>query len=794
MQTQTSLGLAQYDFAGELLAEPGCDGRARLLAQRIAFLVTSSAVIVYLHRNGEWSAKAVSGDVSLRSGDSIADAVTLAGLMERRHPVVFTGADLPREAYTHLDVRRTVVSLACIPLQIDQQLVGAIECLTFERPLTDEILETLRPVAGLSAIALYSALNAEHERNESLHSISRLAQLYDIEKVFNSTLDMDAIQPIITSKLQEVLDVEAVNLWLVAEEDRLKLVSQAGMDNSVTTGVLLEPGAGIPNDVAEDGEPVLAGADDERVQARDEGHGAIHGIMAAGVIADGVLLGVVEAVNKRDGTPFDDDDLFFLTNLCEATSGALNNASRFYAERKVEILQALVNVSREITATLNLDRVLQTVVNGPSAVIPNERTAIALEKRGRFQISAISGEHEVNPGDENVKRLSQILQWAADLNEEFYIRQVADEVDHPREETRAKFQRYFEQSGMRAFFCLPLTDDEGRVGVLSLESGDPDFLSSAHREMLRVLAGQATVALRNAQLYREVPFINVLEPVIQRKQKFMAMPKNRRVFWTSAAVAILLILAIVPVPMRVSGAAEVGPVRRAMIEPQFDGMVSQVYVHEGQFVHRGDVLADLADWNDREALAGAKAKYETALAQMNRALAVSDGSEAGTQRLQAEYWNSEVQRARERLELVHLRAPIDGWVTTPHMENLVGRHLDAGDPFAEVEDNSHALVDVAIDEADIPLLNSGAKAAVKLNGFPMRVFKGNVAVLSPKSTVQGQARYFYARVSTPNPDGVMRPGMQGQCKISVGWRPVGYVLFRRSLLWGYEKVWSLMGW
>ncbi|HEX8925706.1 MAG TPA: efflux RND transporter periplasmic adaptor subunit [Terriglobales bacterium] len=794
MEAQTSAGLAQYDFAAELLAEPGCDGRARLLAQRVAFLVPSSAVIVYLNRNEVWNAAAIVGDVSLQPGESIADAATLAGLAEHRRPVVYSGIDLPRETYAHLNVRRTVLSLSCFPLQIEEEIIGAVECLTFDQAISDDTLDALQPVISLASIALHSALAAERERNESLHSISRLAQLYDIEKVFNSTLDMDAVQPIITSKLQEVLDVQAVNLWMVAEEDRLKLVSQAGLDESVQVGDLLEPGPSIPNDVAEEGTPVLADADDERVQERDGERGAINGIIAAAIIADNVLIGVVEAINKRDGTPFDDDDLFFLTNLCDATAGALNNANRFYAERKVEILQTLVNVSREITATLNLDRVLQTVVNGPSAVIPNERTTIALEKRGRFQVSAISGEREVNPGDENVKRLSAILEWAAELKEETYIRQLDDAVDHPREETRAKFLRYFEESGMRAFFCLPLTDDEGCVGILSLESSDPDFLTPAHREMLRVLGGQATVALRNAQLYREVPFINVLEPVIQRKQKFMAMQKNRRVFWTSVAVAAVVILAVVPIPMRVSGAAEVGPAHRAMIEPQFDGTVSQVYVREGQFVHRGDILADLADWNDREALAGAQAKYETALAQMNRALASSDGAEAGTQQLQAEYWNSEVKRARERLELVHLRAPIDGWVTTPHIENFVGRHLDAGDPFAEVEDNSRAIVDVAVDEADIPLLNSGEKAAVKLNGFPLRVFKGSVAVVSPTSTLQGQARYFFARVEAANPGGAMRPGMQGQCKVSVGWRPVGYVLFRRPALWGYEKIWSLMGW
>ena len=79
---------------------------------------------------------------------------------------------------------------------------------------------------------------------------------------------------------------------------------------------------------------------------------------------------------------------------------------------------------------------------------------------------------------------------------------------------------------MRGFYALPLNDDTGRVGILSLESSDPDFLSPIHIEMLQVLASQATVALRNAQMYKEVPFISVLEPVLDRKRKFMAWKKR----------------------------------------------------------------------------------------------------------------------------------------------------------------------------------------------------------------------------------------------------------------------------
>ena len=41
-----------------------------------------------------------------------------------------------------------------------------------------------------------------------------------------------------------------------------------------------------------------------------------------------------------------------------------------------------------------------------------------------------------------------------------------------------------------------------------MESSDPDFLGPAHIEILEVLAGQTTVALRNAQMYKEVSFIS----------------------------------------------------------------------------------------------------------------------------------------------------------------------------------------------------------------------------------------------------------------------------------------------
>jgi hypothetical protein len=120
-----------------------------------------------------------------------------------------------------------------------------------------------------------------------------------------------------------------------------------------------------------------------------------------------------KAINRLDGSPFDEDDQFLLTNICETRQQPFAQASLLQAERKLEILQTLVQVSAEITSTLNLDRVLQAVVGHTQAIIPFERAAIALEQRGMLQLKAISGMTQINPGDPAVSGLKEMLEWAS---------------------------------------------------------------------------------------------------------------------------------------------------------------------------------------------------------------------------------------------------------------------------------------------------------------------------------------------------------------------------------------------
>ncbi len=799
-QEQESI-LDLSELSTQLLGEQEVAPRARIFAKFVASLLGDSAVSVYtLGADGEssfWVNRATVGEATVHEEAIPAESGLIASLQQEAAPLLRRGEEIRREDYPHIDTRRSLLSLCYVPLVQNENLIGALEILSFEDELGEESIEALQPAAAVAAAAIRTAQVYEEERHGTLSSITRITQLYDLEKVFSSTLEMEELLPLIGTKFQEILQSQAVNIWLLLPNENVELMHQAGEDPTTFKGQILQPKEGIAGGVSDDGEPVcITDPRGPLLSARNEGvpEFPVQCVIAAAIMDRGALVGVIEAVNKLDGGNFDDDDLFTLSSLAETASTALHNAGLLLAERKVEILETLNTVSHEITSTLNLERMLQTIVNAPQAVIPYERAAIALEQKGRFKLSAITGLTQVNADAPDIAPLNSIIQWASLSEEVIHVRQHGEEIDADREETRAKFKNYFAESGMRGFYARPLNDDTGRVGMLAMEASDPDFLGPAHIEILEVLAGQATVALRNAQMYKEVPFISVLEPVLERKRRFMALRRSRRTLYIVLAATALLFLVACPLPLRVDGDAVVAPLHKASVQPEVEGIVSKVFVHESQVVKQGQVLAEMESWNSRSDLAEAQSKYATSVLKMNKALAANDGSEAGQERVQADYWKAEVDRSKQLLDKIQLRALIDGVVSTPHVEDFAGRKLQQGDTFAEIVDTSRAIVDVSVDDTDAGLLKPGQTASIKLNSYPTRTFHGQVVVVSPKAKMIHEVPTFYSRVSLANPDGLIRAGMEGRGKIRTGWRPAGYVFFRRLLIWLYSKLWYWIGW
>jgi len=790
------------EFAELLLGAPDTAARAGLVAGAITELLPDSACVVYRFVQAEedsgWMAIGLAGEISIEQGTLAASSRLIAPLLSGQGPLIYPGASIRREDYAHLGVPRSLSSLAYLPLHHEGEMTGAVEILSFGAAHDLHHLERLAPFVQLASPAILAAEHAESERETLLDSVHRMSQLYDLEKSLNATLVFDALIAMIPEKAAAMLPCQAFHLWLF-EGSVLRLVSTHGRDATIEVGMTQAAGEGYVGDMAEEGEPVLIDDEnDERLAVRnavaDPNSGippVTNGLLVA-LIQDGAEVGVLEAINREDH-PFDEDDQFFLTSMAETISSALKNASLMLAERKLEILEALARVSSEITSTLRLDRLLQIIVNDPQNVLPYELSAIALDHRGRLQLKAVSGMRGLLLGDVQVERLHELVRWLSSEPESLHLKWHEESDPEEKAKLPPVVARHFDETGYRALLSLPLTDDQGRVGLLLYESSNPDFLDLSYIEMIKVLAGQATVAIRNAMLYREVPLIGLLEPLIQKKAALLRTSGRRRLTWLGVATAVVLFLSLCPLPMRVTGNATVAPQHLVNVAAPVDGNVEVVFAHEGQRVAAGDVLGKLNDWQWRADLATSEAKYQQAMLTMGDDLA-HGSAQAGADRAQTEYLRSEVGRARSRLDSAELRSPIAGIVVTPNLQNVAGKHLDAGAAFAQVLDLNSAIIQIDVPQRDAALLRSGQAAAIKLDSYPRKTWRDAVSVISPEAQMGEGDRSFTAEVPVKNVDSVLRAGMSGRAKIFIGWRPAGYVLFRGIALWAWQTLWNWIGW
>ncbi len=170
------------------------------------------------------------------------------------------------------------------------------------------------------------------------------------------------------------------------------------------------------------------------------------------LMQDEAEVGVLEAVNKQDGV-FDDDDQFLMMSMAETIANALKNASLMLAERKLEILKALVHVSTEITSTLRLDRLLGIIVNSPQHVLPYERCAIALDQRGKLQLKAVSGMATLPLGDLTVERLNQLMRWLSYADRTCVLCRQFDRRRRKQNEIPGPVAEYFAATGFRRALC-----------------------------------------------------------------------------------------------------------------------------------------------------------------------------------------------------------------------------------------------------------------------------------------------------------------------------------------------------
>ncbi len=355
--------------------------------------------------------------------------------------------------------------------------------------------------------------------------------------------------------------------------------------------------------------------------------------------------------------------------------------------------------------------------------------------------------------------MEELLQWVFLSGTDTAVTQTEDgEITADRPETEEKFRVLFQETGLRSFFGVLLKDEEGKLGVLGFESKEPLIFDEETRDLLSILVNQATVAVRNAQLYQQVPLAGFLKPLLEKRRKLRLIPKSRRRAWTIGAIVAALVLFVVPWPLRIAGPARVLPGKRAAVTSLVDGVVSTVLHREGDRVEAGAVIATLKTEPYEAALARARSELalaETDIARSRQeadAAAVFDGESRKREAFAA------IALAEDSLARTRLTAPAAGVIVTPRIEERVGQLLTRGAELCVVADLQSVIAEVAVPESEVALVKAGQKTALKFNPYPGRLFRGTVERVAARLRQEGEERFLIVEVAIPNADAQLKTG------------------------------------
>jgi RND family efflux transporter MFP subunit len=489
-------------------------------------------------------------------------------------------------------------------------------------------------------------------------------------------------------------------------------------------------------------------------------------------------------------------DVAMLREIADSTAIALSHANRIDAERRASDLGQLLEVAQELSSHLDVQKVTFTLVHRMATVVRYSRASVALLRGTETRLAAVSGQTFIDETQPEMKLLTDTLAWAAGLDAGVYVVQEDDgSIDTERIETAEKFRAFFEKTGSRSFLAVPLSDDEGRIGALALEAATPYAFSGHDLEAATLLAVHATVSIRNALLYEQMPMARVFRPLA--RTEVGGAPRrsawaSRRVRFGAAALALAAI-GLVPAPLRVGGDARVLAETRLPVTAEVAGRVAQVLVREGDRVASGDVVALLDDGDYETGRDDAEARFRIALRERERHVAAGSTAEAEVELARLSGLRAEVGLWSTRVARTRLVSPVDGIVATPRVDERVGESLDRGETLCEIVDDRPRLVEVAIDEADAGLLAADQPVKIKLAAYPTRAFRGQVERVGVAATLlEDEQRVFLVRVRLEDPGAPLSPGMTGQAKVTAGTTPLARVVARRPARWLWGVVWGFL--
>ena len=383
---------------------------------------------------------------------------------------------------------------------------------------------TMSPVfdAQGAIVGIASIARDITERKRSEDALKRQAKefaaLYETARALATEQDLPALLRAIVAQATTLLNAP-VGTILLYEPDTRELVLYLTKGTPSKIGTRMKLGEGMAGRVAQTLAPLLVDSyqqwSQRSAQMEDADLGAV---VQVPMLYGGELIGVL-SVSDFAGTArtFNETDARLLTLLAGHAASAVHNARLLdETRRKAEHLQAVADVERAATTILEPASLLAHISSVLRKRLNLYGAGIALVEGDELVFNGGSRDDGVTGGPELRLRIGQegiSGRVAASGKSEMVPDVLLD----------SRFVRSEYLPLTRSELAVPLKTNSGVIGVLNIESDQPNAFPPELVMLVETLASQVALSIENARLFdamRQLARTDVLTGVPNRRDLF----------------------------------------------------------------------------------------------------------------------------------------------------------------------------------------------------------------------------------------------------------------------------------
>lgn len=405
--------------------------------------------------------------------------------------------------YRKIEGAANVNSFMAVPLIYKGSAIGLA---TLDSHLPDryahEDAELALALANHAAIALANArLFQEESRRTKI-----IETMVDIANEIATTLDIVPILDKITKMALDLLRANHVAIYLLHDDNNtIKVISAQGTHRYQLLSHSLKIGEGITGSIVANGKPEIINdiASDPRrkqVPGTPENEGLYETMMSSPLVLRGRPIGAINAWRLRSDGYFSQVELNFLINIAHQVSIAIES-SNLYKEtvRRAQEFAAIAEVGRDISATLQLDTVLNRIASYAMELLYADSSAVYLVDTSRPLLNPIAAK-----GLEAEQIMNDPLEMGIGILGNIAKNKAGEIVNNTITDPRAIIIKGTEMEPHEHIMGVPVLEKDQLTGLVVVwRNGVENEFRNSDLDFLGSLAQQAATAIKNASLYDE---------------------------------------------------------------------------------------------------------------------------------------------------------------------------------------------------------------------------------------------------------------------------------------------------